>query len=116
MPSFDMRYDSRDDVLEVFFGEESRRSRTVKLSTNVAVTVDERMEVVEGLVLYDYSRLLRVGEVELNGLDDLDEVESDLLLTLLMTWPVTCFLLLAAAETPLARVTSPNVQDLVSEP
>lgn len=116
MPSFDIRYDARDDVLEVAFCEESRHSRTFKLSANVLATVDDRMMVIENLVLYDYSRLLRVGEVELNGLDDLGETECDLLLTLLMTWPVTCFLALVPSETPLARVKSPNVQDLVSEP
>jgi hypothetical protein len=114
MSGFDLSYDSDDDVLEVTFEIfDEQFSRTVTLNDNILLFTDLSGRAVWGLTLYDYARLLRVGETVFTALGDLSDEQIEDILALIVEPPVALFLELTDSEALLARVLSPNLGSLI---
>lgn len=114
MSGFDLSYDGDDDVLEVAFEIfDEQFSRTVTLNDNILLFTDLSGRAVWGLTLYDYARLLQVGETVFTALGTLSEEQREDLLALIVEPPVSLFLDLIDSEALIARVLSPNLGSLI---
>jgi hypothetical protein len=116
MPSFDMRYDEEEDVLEVTFAVfDERFSRTLSLNDHIFVFTDIGFGAVWGLTFYSFSRLLGVSETEFTALKDLPDDQVDDCLRLLTTPPASYFFDITYPESLVARIRTPSVEILVAD-
>jgi hypothetical protein len=114
MPSFEIIYEERDDVLEVSFGFfEEDFPRSISLNEAIVLHTDSGLTAVLGITFYSFARLLGVGETQMDRLTSLSEIEARRVLMLLSQPPADSFLEVVDAENLLARVEAPNLQDLL---
>lgn len=117
MASFELSYDSEDDVLEATFAVfDEQFCRTVPLCECAFLFTDLSMRAAWGITLYGYSDLLRVGELELSDLSTLDEELRNNILKLLSEPPISQFLTPADREGSIARVERPDLVRLIALP
>jgi len=114
--SFDLSYDSDDDVLEACFEVfDDSLARAISLNDSIVVFENRSLTTVWAITLYAYRSLLAVGETALTGLRDLSEDEAEAVLATLEVGPATHFLEISDPEELVARVLMPHLQDLVED-
>ena len=114
MPSFDLTYDSEDDVLEVTFAVyDENIARTVPLNDNILIFSDMALQSVWALSFYSFSKLLDVSETEFSAIRDLTEVQQALVLGLLSREPASLFFDITYPDVLVARIRAPGLQQLI---
>jgi hypothetical protein len=96
-------YDREGDVLDVYFGDK-RRAWTIELTENITVGIDRQAEKVVSLSFLDFSRLARPTasgpqSFPVTGLAEIPDGERELVLRLITSPPVTCWLDVSTVET-----------------
>ena len=114
MPSFDVRYDGEEDVLEVRFAPfEVSHARTISLNDHILLLTDRYAETAFGLTFYSFSRLLLVSETQFTGLQETTEWEAAAVMSALSQGPASKFFVITDPEAFIARVRGPSVESLV---
>jgi hypothetical protein len=114
MSSFDLSYDSEDDVLEITFGlYDETVARTVPLNDNILLFSDLALQTVWGISFYSYSKLLEVSETEFTLLGEMTESQRGLVLRLLSREPASYFFDITYPDTLIARIVAPNLRRLI---
>ncbi len=114
MPSFEMIYDTEEDVLEVTFEDfEETFSRTIALNDCILLYTDLNFQSAWGLSFYGYGTLLQVNETVLDDLNSLSEPNRLRILQLLAQPPVSHFLEVRDREEGVAVIKSPNLEVLL---
>jgi hypothetical protein len=114
MASFDLSYDSEDDVLEITFAIfDENVARTVPLNDNIFVFSDLTLQHVWALTFYSFSKLFEVSETEFTALKDLTELQQTKVLSLLSREPASDFFDITYPEQLVARLRAPNLWTLI---
>jgi hypothetical protein len=114
MPSFELRYDEDNDVLEVTFASpDERLARSFALNDHIFLYADPSFNILAGMAFYNYSSLLLVSETELTELAGLSEAQRQACLNLLLDRPASLFFDLTDPDQLIARVIAPDLEPLV---
>ena len=114
MASWEMSYDSDEDLLLVTFESfDDTLARTIALNDNITLYTDAFMNVGWGLEIYGYSSLLQVNETYLDGLRPLSEADARRVMRVLETGCLTSFLRVTDPGELLAVLRAPPVAELL---
>lgn len=114
MPSFEMIYDTEEDVLEVTFEVfEETFARTIALNERILLFTDTSFQSSWGLNFDGYGTLLQVNETVLDGLNALSEPNRLRILQLLAEPPVSYFLEVRDKGEGIAVIKSPTLEALI---
>jgi len=114
MTSFDLSYDSDEDVLEITFAlYDEQVARTLPLNDNILIFTDLGLQSIWAIHLYSFSKLLEVSETEFTALQDMTEAQRGIVLRMLSREPASLFFDITYPDALIARVRAPNLQSLV---
>jgi hypothetical protein len=114
MGSFNIQYEQRDDTLEVDFGgREGGEETRVALNDLLFLYVDPSLRELHGIVIYNFSRLMEVSEIEFTDLAQEDESLFQDVLSLLSRPPGNLFFELTDPEEGIARIQAPHLLDMM---
>ncbi len=86
-------YDAEADILYVAFGS-SRSGIGLLINDNLLLRMDQRMQTLIGLSIFDYQETTQKNRIELYGLNEMSAETKNLALTLLQNPPLNRFLTL----------------------
>jgi hypothetical protein len=96
------RYDEESDLLDVYFGE-IRPAWTIELTDNIMLSMDRQTKQVVCLSLLDFTELIRPTlfgprSFPLTGLADLPIAERDIVISALLSPPLSRWLDISSVE------------------
>lgn len=83
-------YDSEADILYIAFGA-TRPGVGLLINDNVLLRVDQKMNLLIGLTIFDYQRTAKKERLELYGLKEMSAKAKNLALSLLQNPPLNRF-------------------------
>ena len=80
------------DMLSVTFGETGRKGQGFELNEYIYIRIDVQTHEPLGLTFLSYSRLVKLNQIALSFWDKLSDAMQQILLSILMSYPVNLFL------------------------
>jgi uncharacterized protein YuzE len=120
MESITFSYDDLSDSLYIFFGT-NRPATGVPINDAILLRIDWEKKQLIGLTIFDYKTTCKQGQLELYGLNELDQKSSKFVRTLLKTRPLSQFLKMTVENkvsvSPIKIESAPikvNIEDILA--